>query len=84
VGEGGRAHPKVGAVVVKGGMVLASAHRGQLGAGEHAEYTALERSYPPPSSRARPSTPHWNLARPANTPRFPVPGGSSSERSSGS
>jgi pyrimidine deaminase RibD-like protein len=43
VGEDGRAHPKVGAVVVKGGIVLASAHRGELGKGDHAEYTALER-----------------------------------------
>src|SRR5207253_3889777 len=43
MGEGGRAHPKVGAVVVKGGIMLASAHRGELGEGEHAEYTALER-----------------------------------------
>jgi pyrimidine deaminase RibD-like protein len=43
VGEDGRAHPKVGAVVVKDGMVLASAHRGELGKGEHAEYTALEK-----------------------------------------
>jgi pyrimidine deaminase RibD-like protein len=43
VGEDGRAHPKVGAVIVKDGTVLASAHRGELGQGEHAEYTALER-----------------------------------------
>jgi pyrimidine deaminase RibD-like protein len=43
VGEDGRAHPKVGAVVVKGGKVLATAHRGELKEGEHAEFTALER-----------------------------------------
>lgn len=43
VREDQRAHPKVGAVVVKNGEVLASAHRGELEAGEHAEYTALEK-----------------------------------------
>jgi pyrimidine deaminase RibD-like protein len=41
--EDGRIHPKVGAVVVKDGKVLASAHRGELGKGDHAEYTALEK-----------------------------------------
>lgn len=43
VGEDGRAHPKVGAVVVKEGSVLATAFRGELGKGEHTEYTALEK-----------------------------------------
>ncbi|MHB1037233.1 MAG: deaminase [Pirellulales bacterium] len=43
VGEDGRAHPKVGAVVTKGGIVLETAYRGELGKGEHAEFTALER-----------------------------------------
>jgi pyrimidine deaminase RibD-like protein len=42
-GEDGRAHPKVGAVVVRDGIVLAAAHRGELGKGDHAEYTALEK-----------------------------------------
>src|SRR4051794_23791850 len=41
--EDGQVHPKVGAVVVRDGAVLAAAHRGELGAGDHAEYTALER-----------------------------------------
>lgn len=40
--EDGRSHPKVGAVVVKGGRVLATAHRGEF-PGCHAEYIALER-----------------------------------------
>ena len=35
--------PRVGAVVVRDGGVLASAHRGEMKPGEHAEYTALER-----------------------------------------
>jgi pyrimidine deaminase RibD-like protein len=43
VGEDDRAHPKVGVVVVKKGRILATAHRGELGQGEHAEYTALEK-----------------------------------------
>jgi pyrimidine deaminase RibD-like protein/NTP pyrophosphatase (non-canonical NTP hydrolase) len=41
--EDGRAHPRVGAVVVHNGVVLASGHRGELKPGEHAEYTVLER-----------------------------------------
>jgi len=42
-GEDGRTHPAVGAVVVKDGNVLTTAHRGELTGGEHAEYTALEK-----------------------------------------
>ena len=41
--EDDRVHPRVGVVVVKDGRVLATAHRGELGKGDHAEYTALER-----------------------------------------
>ena len=41
--EDGRVHPKVGVVVVKGGAVLATAYRGEIGKGEHAEYTASEK-----------------------------------------
>jgi len=41
VGEDGRTHPKVGAVIVAGRQVLASAHRGEI-PGCHAEYIALE------------------------------------------
>ena len=43
--EDGRSHPKVGAVVVKNGRVLARAHRGEI-PGCHAEYIALERKLP--------------------------------------
>ena len=39
----GRIHPKVGVVVVKNGELLATGSRGELCAGEHAEYTVLER-----------------------------------------
>jgi pyrimidine deaminase RibD-like protein len=46
IGEDGRSHPKVGAVVIKDGRVLAAAHRGELGPGDHAEYTALEKKLP--------------------------------------
>jgi pyrimidine deaminase RibD-like protein len=38
----GRPHPMVGAVVVKNGKVLATAHRGEA-KGNHAEYIALEK-----------------------------------------
>lgn len=41
----GRSHPMVGAVVVKGGNVLATAHRGEA-KGNHAEYIALEKRLP--------------------------------------
>jgi pyrimidine deaminase RibD-like protein len=41
--EDTRAHPRVGAVLVKSGEVLATAYRGELSAGEHAEYTLLQR-----------------------------------------
>ncbi len=38
-------HPWVGAVVVKDGRVLSTAHRGEV-PGNHAEFTALERNIP--------------------------------------
>src|SRR5947209_4703159 len=38
-----RAHPKVGAVIVLDGTVIATAHRGEIADGDHAEYTALEK-----------------------------------------
>src|SRR5262249_40425896 len=43
--ESGRADatPFVGVVVQKDGQVLEKAHRGELGEGEHAEYTVLEK-----------------------------------------
>jgi pyrimidine deaminase RibD-like protein len=41
--EDARPHPRVGVVVVKDGIILKQAHRGELALGDHAEYTALER-----------------------------------------
>jgi pyrimidine deaminase RibD-like protein len=43
VSEDHKVSPKVGAVLVRDGVVLAAAYRGELKAGEHAEYTLLER-----------------------------------------
>ena len=43
IGENdGRLHPYVGAIVVKGGKVLATGYRGETGAGRHAEFCALK------------------------------------------
>ena len=44
--EDERVHPKVGVVVVRPGNDPVISFRGQESAGEHAEYTALERHLP--------------------------------------
>lgn len=41
--EDNRSHPKVGAVLLKDGKVIGQAYRGEMGSGDHAEYTLLER-----------------------------------------
>jgi pyrimidine deaminase RibD-like protein len=41
--EDARLHPKVGAVLVRDDQILGSAFRGELGAGDHAEFTLLQK-----------------------------------------
>lgn len=43
IGEEGNPRPLVGAVAIRNGRILATAYRGELKPGEHAEYTLLER-----------------------------------------
>nr|HEX4316496.1 deaminase [Kofleriaceae bacterium] len=42
----GRLHPFVGAVVVRDGKVVGKAHRGEMGEGDHGEFTVLEKKLP--------------------------------------
>ena len=41
--EDGRPHPKVGVVIVSEDGTVTAAHRGELGPGDHAEFTVLEK-----------------------------------------
>jgi pyrimidine deaminase RibD-like protein len=43
VSEDGKLSPKVGAAIYKDGQILRAAYRGQMGEGDHAEFTLFEK-----------------------------------------
>ena len=73
VSEEGRISPKVGAVVVREGVVLGEAFRGELAPGDHAEYTLSRPSSGTQRWRVRLSSRRWNPARRETAPRSHAP-----------
>lgn len=59
--EDDQPRPMVAAVVVRDGKVIATAFRGELGEGEHAEFTALERKLGRPGEHAAGATVYTTL-----------------------
>lgn len=68
--EDGQHRPLVAAVVVKDGQILATAYRGELGPGDHAEYTALEKKIAAAGGNAAGATVYTTL-EPCTTRNHP-------------